>query len=603
MSSSRRDRGRTLAGLATTAVLLGIIAATADAAMLHYDVFFSRRGIQYIPSTYWPFAVVMYSALCAGASLLTLLVTRSRTLAIAAALLVGPMLVAVVRPAPWLARALNVTHPRWLALLSALVCIAAGKLISRWMEPFRFHRALVITTTAVVALSALAVGVREIPSAGTSASSSTQSGARNVVLIFLDTLRYDTSGVAAGLANRAPNLGAFSSRGVVFENAISPAPWTVPSHLSIMAGIPANRLNVDFEHQSLPPATSTLATLFRNRGYATDAIVSNYLLTPGTGFARDFQRYEIAERGLDFDRTSVGELLRMFRRRKGSNRDGPWCEWLAPEITRRALQFIGAAHSPYFLVLNYADAHDPYANSCSEGTALNYQSEQRPALEANLKATPVAEQTRSRIITSYRSAVLCMDASLGKLLRSIEPAVEKGDTLVAIVGDHGEELGEHALWFHGDSVYRQEVRVPMVIRGSGLKPSRISAPVSTTAIHDLLLRLADRTSSADAASEWIAATRRYPAMSRYDPARGTLGPTAMAMLALHDNDYCVVRRSNGVVELYDIRADPEQTHDLSTDSRLQSVREDLRRRLEALERQHHAARPTDSRFSGLGYLQ
>jgi arylsulfatase A-like enzyme len=586
----------TLLDVVTASLWFAFVAATADAVIVYGDFMLSRRGIQYVPWIFWPMGVVMWSVIGVVAAVIAFAVFRSPSLAVTGAFLSGVGVVAVVRGLVPMATAFHTTHVRWLLLASLSIAIALGvglaNVVKRWSP---FAPPVVIATFAIVGLSALALMLHALP-AGTPRRQSTGSGARNVVLIFLDTVRYDAA------ISSAPQLCAFAAGGIVFDRAITPAPWTVPSHLAVMAGVPANILDVDFEHQSLT-SPDTLAVTFRRRGYATGAIFSNYILTPGTGIARGFDDFEISERGLDFDRTAAGELLRMLRRRRGSNRDGRWCEWLAPEISARARTFIRATKPPYFLALNYADAHDPYPDPCLRGVpSLQYSTEYLPALAANMKGTPLPDGANTRLHDSYRSAVRCMDVSLGPILDELRPSVDRGETIVAVVGDHGEGFGEHRMWFHGNSTYQQEVHVPMIIRGGGLSPSRVAIPVSTVALHDMLLRLAETTSAGESLDDVNLSLRRYPVMARHDPARGSTGPTSNPSLALYDGNLAVVTRGMGV-ELYDVDRDPQETLDLAADPQLRQRRETLRARLATLQRGHHPQPDRDPLFRGLGYLQ
>jgi arylsulfatase A-like enzyme len=412
---------------------------------------------------------------------------------------------------------------------------------------------------------------------------------RNVVLIFLDTLRYDSSGLAPGSAADAPSLAAFASKGVVFDAASSPAPWTVPSHLSIVAGLPANRLPIDYVHQVLPDVP-TLATIFRARGYSTGAIFSNYLLTSGTGIARGVERFEMPERALDIDRTAFGAFLREL-----SHRDPPWSEWYAPQVTRRALRFLSSAKPPYFLMLNYADPHDPYVNGCGCTGCPRFEFRSDLPVIAGAVPNPSPEERR-HLVDVYRSAIRCMDSSMGELLRRIEPSVDRGETVVAIVADHGEQFGEHGLFLHGNSLYYQLLHVPMLIRGAGLPAGRQTGPVSTTALRDMILRLSDM---ADPQPDLRQIAARYPLVARHDPPPRMEGQRSL--LQLQSGPLTLIT-GEGVLELYDLAADPVQARNLASDPRVRGVEVALLTQLRRLARERMVLSTSDPNFSGLGYL-
>ena len=578
----------------TAAILIAVAATLLDVVAVYLDLGQSRRGIQYVPWSLAAFSLAGWTVIALAAAAPFLVLRRFRSLSIVAALIAAPGAVLLIRLLPLKRRYWTFPTGKvatllvWLAVVLPLA-FAAARLVAprRPLPPWLRNAAFVVVIAAVLSplLGAFPAhgGERLRP----------KTTARNVVLIFLDTLRYDTSQAAA------PQLASFASRGVVFDNAIAPAPWTVPSHLSVMAGLPAEQLTVDFEHQRLA-TTTMLGRLFHDRGYRTGAVFANYMLDTDTGIADGIAEFEIPVRGLDLDRTGYSQLLRELWPRHG--RDRPWSEWLAPEVTRRAIDFVERSDGPYFLAVNYVDPHDPYPNACPcpDCETFDVVSDMKAFAAAWSDAAPLAPEEREKLLGLYTRSVRCMDASLGNLFAKLEPQIARGETVVAVAGDHGEQFGEHRLITHGNSVYGQAIHVPLVLRGGGLSATRISSPVSTTFLHDALLRLAVA-GAGTAVHDAVLIAQRYPAASRYDPPRGAPRHVAAPLFALHDGSYSMIIGGKHV-EMYDLEHDPSESRNLAADSRLSVFREAMFSKTRRLATARGALRPEDSPFSGLGYF-
>ena len=102
----------------------------------------------------------------------------------------------------------------------------------------------------------------------------------------------------------------------------------------------------------------------------------------------------------------------------------------------------------------------------------------------------VPAELQRHLLENYAVSVKFLDSALGRLFAAIESSPEAANTIVVVVGDHGEQFGEHDLMQHGNSVYGQVLRVPLIVRGRGIAPARISEPVSTTGLYGTILQLA-----------------------------------------------------------------------------------------------------------------
>jgi arylsulfatase A-like enzyme len=223
-----------------------------------------------------------------------------------------------------------------------------------------------------------------------------------------------------------------ATEGVVFEQAAASAPSTLPSHASILTGLHP------FEHgvrsnagYQLPEARTTLAEVLRSRGYRTGAEIAARVLDAKRGLAQGFDRYR------DLDATGI-ERIRGRSDQPGEAEMGV-DERPAEDITRSGIRFIDArAGEPFFLWLHYFDPHRYYVN--------------RPEFAA-------------RVDDPYLAEIHYMDTQIGVLLDHLEARGLRDRTLVALVADHGEGLGEHGEDAHAFFLYESTIRVPMLLWG------------------------------------------------------------------------------------------------------------------------------------------
>lgn len=264
-----------------------------------------------------------------------------------------------------------------------------------------------------------------LAAAGLCVAAASTSGAPprvSVLLLTLDTTRADRLGCyGAGFA-ATPNLDALARGGVRFDQALSPAPLTLPAHASLFtARVPRRhgvRDNALFRLGADPPV---LAETFRRAGYRTAAFVSAAVLDRGVGLARGFDLYD--------DRVRVGD-------RSAFNYE----ERAASQTVDAALAALPALEPPFLLWVHLFDPHLPYV-------------------------PPEPYRTRFKE-TPYDGEIAFMDREIGRLLEAVR---RRAPWLVVLaIGDHGESLGEHGEEAHGIFVYQATQRVPFLLCGTGV---------------------------------------------------------------------------------------------------------------------------------------
>ena len=394
----------------------------------------------------------------------------------------GPGLLLLSRVATVLKESVGLSTLAVLASIAGAACVVAALIALLPLSPSGRPRTWLAASAA--SLFAVFLCGAHVPApipARADAPRAAAPGQRNVVLIFLDTVRGDELPAMR-------RVTAFSRKAVAFDNAWAPSPWTVPSHYAVLSGAVPRANVVHLKHHAYTHHAPLLAEQLQRRGYATAGIFANYLLSERGGFSPGFEHFA-RSRHARVCASGLGNLA--FRVWLHDAPRVPWCGiYSASEITARARRFIVRSRRPYFVAVNYLDAHDPYyvEPHCRDVRVRPITRAERLHVIGSTPAAPANAATAARVRAQYRDAVRCLDRAVGELL---DEAERDPDTVIAIVGDHGEQFGEHGLGWHGNSVYRQLLHVPLVLKAPGLAPARVAKVVSIDALHRTLLTLAE----------------------------------------------------------------------------------------------------------------
>src|SRR5713226_8878174 len=259
-----------------------------------------------------------------------------------------------------------------------------------------------------------------------SAAASSPNVAPNVVVITIDTLRPDHLGCYGYKQIRTPNIDALAADGIRFERAYTSVPVTLPSHTVIFTGTyPIYSGMHDFAANKLNPMQPTLASVLKEHGYTTGAVVASAVLDSRFGLNRGFDFYYDR---FDFSRLQESNIDEMER--PGNVVADVTLDWLSKNYQKK-----------FFLWMHLYDPHYP---------------DRPPA--------PYSEEYASH---PYDGEIAFADAQVGRLLRFLK---EKGlyqNTLVVLSGDHGESLGEHGEKTHGFFIYNATLHVPVIFHLPG----------------------------------------------------------------------------------------------------------------------------------------
>ncbi len=388
----------------------------------------------------------------------------------------------------------------------------------------------------------------------------------SVVLISIDTLRSDHLPLYGARGLETPTLDAIATDGIVFERAYSPCPLTLPAHTSIFTGLdPAGhgvRNNVGFTLDA--SKHPTLATLLAARGYRTGGAVSAFVLRGATGLASSFGFYD------DRIDAPAGASAAGAVRRAG------------PETMRRALAWLDTvAAGPFFLFVHLYEPHAPY---------------------------DPPEPFRSRSASAYDGEIAYADSIVGTLVADLRRRGLYDGTLLVVLSDHGEGLGDHGEQEHGILLYREALQVPLVVKlpGSRRHGTRVAEPVGLvdvlpTIAGELGLEPPPGLPGVDllaVSSARRAAERRIFAETMYP--RIHLGWSELrSLVGARDHFIEGVR-----AELYDVVSDPGETRDLFASS--SETARDFKRALNRIEAPYTAPGQVKSedlkKLVSLGYL-
>jgi arylsulfatase A-like enzyme len=338
-------------------------------------------------------------------------------------------------------------------------------------------------------------------------------GLPNIVLITLDTVRADRMSVYDPSRKTTPNLKKLSESAAVFEDAISSSSWTLPGHAGMFTGKTLSQHGAHANHQVLTHDQTTLAEHLSGHGYVTAGFVSGPYCKAKYGLGQGFQVYkdrlDFFEWNTTFDRFSIRRLLmKIFPGLWGAVFQATG-ERTAPEINRDALTWLDRREdsSPFFMFLNYYDAHDPYV--LGEKYLHKFTKEKRSYDEVDavldsiyyggprrFEFKTVSDDLRRYMLALYDSEIYHLDFHIGKLMEALRERGLLQNTIFVVTSDHGEEFFEHGGVLHRQTLFREVLEVPLLIFGPGVTARRVDTLVGTQQIYSTVLELAGVASGA-----------------------------------------------------------------------------------------------------------
>ena len=346
--------------------------------------------------------------------------------------------------------------------LRALTSAKAGRFLLRaWGSP-------AFAAIIVAGLVGTSIAMGPPASAAHSATRGTPpEGAPNVLVIVVDTLRADHLPGYGYAEGATPSLDRFAEDAVRYDQAFANASWTRPSFASILTGRHPASHGVMGKPDALPDEVVTMPEALHGAGYATGGFVTNFNVAPYFNFQQGFDSYAFLEPEfvLGADDAAAKLLLvqalrqriETFRAQRGEVAPGAAYQD-AETVNRHLAGWLDEAPSdnPWFLFVGYMDPHDPYFPHPYDGSGYARAAHQAPELAEAEALTAL-----------YDGEITYWDTHFGRLMDDLRRRGLYDDMLIVVTSDHGEELGDHGGFWHGTTLYDEQVHVPLFVKLPG----------------------------------------------------------------------------------------------------------------------------------------
>jgi len=425
----------------------------------------------------------------------------------------------------------------------------------------------------------------------------------NVLWVVWDTVRADRMSLYGHDRRTTPFLDRWARDARVFDDCVASAGSTVPSHASMFTGLLPTEHGANYSDQKLSDRFTTVAELFRDNGYDTFLFAANPHIQSATNFSQGFDvekhpwSEEYRDEAISIVRSKIprgDQSSHLVRKMQNDDAEvGDWNLMASGQLAEKALSSWLEERDdskPYFAFLNYMEAHAPYIpprsyreqileseSDIADSYSLDNRAVSRWAYCFNLHDYSERELELMRAV--YDSTLAELDVLFRNLLTRLESEGRLDDTIVVLVSDHGEQLGEHHLIDHQYALYDAMLRVPLIIHyPARFAPGRDESPVSTFDLFPTLLELAgieppdglnskavslldpvaDRARMAEYPTPFEQGFRKVLRFHPdFDPS-----PWSRRLRAFYLGDDKLVCSTDGRHELYDRRADPGETDNL-----------------------------------------
>jgi arylsulfatase A-like enzyme len=452
----------------------------------------------------------------------------------------------------------------------------------------------------------------------------------NVLLVSIDSLRADHLGSYGYARDTSPTIDRLAREGVLFETAISSAPWTIPAHATMLTGLPPEVHGVNSWLHRLGPEAYSVAEVMQGAGYDTAAFVSGPTVMAQYGFDQGFALFDES-------------MAEPDRKRSARGTTSPGLVALVDGFLER---WSGSGRvAPFFVFLHMWDVHYDYAPPApydrmfdpdyrGDVTADDFERNRR--INARM-----ARRDLEHVIALYDGEIRFTDDHLGRIVARLRGLGVLDDTIVVVTSDHGDEFFEHGWKGHAKTLFDEVIHVPLVIRyprriASGqrvaaqvrlmdiaptiLGLARVGAPDGFGAPHmDDRHRFADLTPyvAGEAAQRGVPALPAFSANSAWSGLQQAVR-TADAKLIRQEPPKKAkkakkAKMATPTLALFDLRTDPGERTNLIRSPEASAIADALGETLAAFRdetgrqtRLAEAHRPTpkhEARLRALGYVQ
>lgn len=356
----------------------------------------------------------------------------------------------------------------------------------------------------------------------------------NLLLITIDTLRADHLGAYGYELPTSVAIDALAQRGTVFERAQSSSSWTLPSLATLMTSTYTSTHGCWTFFTKLDDGFSTLAERLAGEGYATGGVASHTYVASTYGLNQGFEHYDE-----ELAPTKSADAHLVVTSARVTDKGLTWID----ERTQRAPEATDA-EQPWFLWVHYFDPHYIYNEHAGITELFGDEGQEGD------------EGARVR----YDGEIAHTDAQVGRLLDGLRKRGLQDDTVVVLTSDHGEEFRDHGSKHHGRTLYREVLRVPLIMAGPGIATGRVATPVGLVDVLPTLLDVLDIEPSGDLSGRSLRRALQGEALA---------SAPLLAELRLFDGYHAdavldgrwklLVNPENDYVRLFDLDTDPGET--------------------------------------------
>jgi arylsulfatase A-like enzyme len=366
---------------------------------------------------------------------------------------------------PWSSGRLTVAALTVMGLMAAVM--VATRLLDRGRSPGNgplagFRRCLGFGGMALLAVAAMAWLALPL-AAGFRAQDRS-----SVILVSLDTLRADRLGSMGYPRPTTPILDQLAAEGTVMEKGISPAPWTLPAHVSLFTSQLPDEHRVRRVESRVRPYHLLLSESFREAGYRTAAFTGGGYVSGGYGFRQGFEVYDDHDEAAEGGPEGIAEAAVAWVRENG--------------------------HRPFFLFLHTYEPHGPYTDTDFVDPADRGRLTEE-MIAGKVSSVPDPTEAERRYISDlYDGDIAHTDRAMGGALATLKDEGFLDKAIVVVTSDHGEDFWDHDatdIPRHGHTLYEEIVHVPLFLRAPGIIPAggRLATPVSLVDLGPTLLDL------------------------------------------------------------------------------------------------------------------
>jgi len=431
---------------------------------------------------------------------------------------------------------------RWLrrpaVSLGLFALLAVVGLVIGWLPPFR------------------PAAATELPPVGRAA------GKPNVLFVMVDTLRADHMSAYGYEKRTTPNADALARDGVLYRDMAAQASWTKPSVATQLSSLYPSSHRAIRKTDILPDAVVLLPEVLYRHGWVTGGFANNINVAPTFNFGQGYVTYEFLSPSYFFgaseasSQLSIYNVLRLLRQRFLADKIYVQHFYQDAEVvTDRALEWLEEyGDRPFFLFLHYMDPHDPYFELPYNGRGYARVQHPNPPVEW---AGAMSEL--------YDDNIAYFDAHFGRLIEWLKAEGLYDNTLIVFTGDHGEEFHEHGGWWHGTTLYEEQVRVPLIIKfpGQARAGTEDTAPARSLDIAPTVLDVL----GLEAPPSWqgVSLIGDGPRAELLEDHEGNV------IYSINDGRWKLITANAGnhrglpELALFDLQADPDEQHNLAAE--------------------------------------